>query len=198
MGKKKDLLLVIDMQNVYLPGRDWACPSMPGAVERICRLLREDVAEQVIFTRFAAPAHPVGTWKEYNEKNAAINGNPYLNEIVEELRPYLERRPLYDKSVYSSMRIPQVLEAAKEAERLVLSGVVAECCILSTLMDAIDAGCKVIYLTDCISGQTKQNEEAIEKIAESFAPMHTLVMDSETYLKQNSEEARSILTTPCT
>lgn len=187
MEKKKDLLLVIDMQNVYLPGRDWACPSMPGAIGRICRLLEADAVERVIFTRFAAPSAPVGTWKEYNEENAAINSSHYLNEMVEELRPYLKRWPVYEKSVYSSMRIPELLEAARAADRVVLSGVVAECCVLATLMEAIDLGCKVVYLTDCVSGQTEQNEAAIRKIAESFAPLHTLVMDSGTYLKEIRE-----------
>ena len=28
----EDLLLIVDFQNVYLPGYEWACPSMPEAV----------------------------------------------------------------------------------------------------------------------------------------------------------------------
>ena len=31
----KDLLLVIDMQNVYAPGGKWCCPGSEAAVENI-------------------------------------------------------------------------------------------------------------------------------------------------------------------
>ncbi len=180
--KRNDVLVVIDMQNVYLPGQSWACPSMPESTRHIQRLLDAGVAGQVVFTKFTAAQHPEGTWRAYNKENAVINADPWLNEIVDELQPYLSRFPVYEKSVYSSMKIRELAEAARHAEHLVLTGVVAECCILSTMMEAIDLGSHVIYLEDCISGQTAQNEAAIRKIAESFAPMHTLVMSSEEYL----------------
>ena len=34
-----DLLLVIDMQNVYLPGQEWACPSIIRSSGHIRTLL---------------------------------------------------------------------------------------------------------------------------------------------------------------
>ena len=39
MEKNRDLLLVIDMQNVYLPGQEWACPSMPDVTRKVRALL---------------------------------------------------------------------------------------------------------------------------------------------------------------
>lgn len=182
--KKKDLLLVIDLQNVYLPGEEWACPAMPEAVRNICKILDADVVDQTIFTRFVPPENPEGTWKAYNEENAAINADPYLNDMVEAIKPYLNRGALYDKSAYSSFRIPKLLEAAERADRVLLTGVVAECCVLASMMEAIDNGTKVVYLTDCVAGQSPRNEDCIRKVAESFAPLHTEVMDSETYLRE--------------
>lgn len=180
--KNKDLLLVIDMQNVYLPGQEWACPSMTRAAERIRRLLDADVAEQTAFTVFVPPKDPVGTWKQYNLENKTVNEDLWLNQLVDELKPYAARWPVYEKSTYSSMKISELAALAGKADHVVLTGVVAECCILATLMEAIDAGCRVIYLEDCISGQSSRNEAAIRQIAESFAPLHTLVMSSEEYL----------------
>lgn len=176
-----DLLLVIDMQNVYLPGEEWACPSMPEAIKNIRSLMDANIIKRTVFTRFTAPEKPVGTWKQYNRENAEINENEYLNEIVEELQPYLSKYPVYDKSVYSSMRIKEIAQAAAQADHILLAGVVAECCVLATLMEAIDDGHSVIYLTDCVSGQSDKNEHCIRKIAESFAPVHTKVMDSKAY-----------------
>lgn len=205
MTQKKDLLLVIDMQNVYLPGQEWSCPSMGESIRNICRILDRDAADYTAFTQFVPPQEPVGTWKQYNTENKEINENLWLNEIVTELVPYVNqegsredaegkapkeetrdhpRYPLYNKSIYSSMKIPELTKLARQADRIVLSGVVAECCVLATMMEAIDLGCQVIYLTDCISGQSLQNENAIRKIAESFSPLHTLVMTSEEYLQQ--------------
>ncbi|MDO4322525.1 MAG: isochorismatase family cysteine hydrolase [Lachnospiraceae bacterium] len=181
--KRKDLLLVIDMQNVYRPGEEWQCPSMLRAAENIRGLLETGIIEQTVFTRFTAPEHPAGAWRQYNEEYAEINGNRYLNEIIKELQPYTSKYPVYDKNVYSSFKIPELVQLASRAEHILLGGVVAECCVLATLMEAIDLGCKVIYLTDCISGQTEQNEQSIRKIAESFSPMHTLVMDSKQYIR---------------
>ncbi len=189
MDQKKDLLLVIDMQNVYLPGQEWSCPSMKESIKNICSLLDRNAAEHMAFTQFLPSKDPVGTWKQYNIENREINENAWLNEIVEELQPYAEghpRYPLYHKSVYSSMKIPEIAHLASQVDRIVLTGVVAECCVLSTMMEAIDMGCQVIYLTDCISGQSSRNEDAIRKIAESFSPLHTLVMTSEEYLHQKT------------
>lgn len=185
--KRNDLLLVIDMQNVYMPGEPWQCPSMPKAVENIRELMEAEIIEQTAFTRFAAPESPRGTWRQYNEEYAEINSDRYLNEIVKELQPHAARYPVYDKHVYSSFKIPELVQLASRAEHVLLGGVVAECCILATLMEAIDLGYKVIYLADCISGQTEQNEKRICKIAESFSPMHTLVMDSKQYIGYSSK-----------
>ena len=182
--KKNDLILVIDMQNVYLPGEAWGCPSAKEAAQNICRLLDADAAGEVIFTRFVPPTDEIGTWKDYNIANADINASEYLNDMMEELKPYLEKYPLYDKSIYSSCRVPEVIEAMKTAGRSVLTGVVADCCVLATMMEAIDNGYKVVYLTDCIAGSTAENEEAVARIAATLAPVQTLVMSSGEYLTE--------------
>ena len=184
MKHDRDLLLVIDFQNIYLPGQEWACPSMPKAAANTRKILDLGCTANVLFTQFLSSPDPIGTWGTYNREYRIFNENPFLCDIIPELKPYLDRYPLGVKSTYSSMKCSQVLEAALEADRIVLTGVVAECCILSTMMEAIDLGFQTVYLTDCISGQTEENEAAIRKIAESFSPIHTLVMDSGAYMAE--------------
>ena len=82
------------------------------------------------------------------------------------------------------MKIPEVVQAAKKADHIVLTGVVAECCVIATMMETIDLGCPVIYLTDAISGQSAEKEAQIRALAESFAPVHTAVERSEEYLTE--------------
>ena len=183
LSKNNDLLLVIDMQNVYLPDQEWACPHMPEASRNIRRIIDSGKVSQVLFTQFLADEQPSGRWQEYNREYRAINEDPRLCAVCDEFLPYLQKYPLAVKSTYSSLKSAAVAEAAAKADRILLSGVVAECCVLATLMEAIDLGIHAVYLPDCCAGQTDENEERVRTIAESFVPVHTLVMNTEEYLR---------------
>ena len=100
-----DLLLVIDMQNVYLPDQPWACETAARTKENILKLLKNHPKDQTIFTRYIAAEHPVGTWKTYNELNRKINENPWMNELMDGIKEAAESYPVYDKSTYSSFRV---------------------------------------------------------------------------------------------
>ena len=180
--KKKDLLLVIDMQNVYTKGQKWECLDTDGAAERINRIIDADVCERVIFTRFLPSDQPEGVWKAYNVENADVNDDVFANEMLPQFSEPLKKYPLYTKSVYSSLAIPEVLEAARQADRVVITGVVAECCVLSTVFALIDAGIYTVYLTDGVSGLDREKEEATERVLSGLSPLHVAMMTMEEYL----------------
>ena len=169
----QDLLLVIDMQNVYTKGQEWACEEVEKASDSILRLLNSRALSQVIFTQYLATKHPEGVWKEYNKVNAAVNADPWLNEMMSEFLPYTKKYPVYTKNVYSSFAIPQVRELAKHASRVVISGVVAECCVLSTVLSAID--------------NATSRKEA-ENILSYLSPLHTELMTTQQYLDSLLQE----------
>ena len=81
------------------------------------------------------------------------------------------------------------VKAAKKARHLVISGVVAECCVLSTVLSAIDAGCKVIYLTDAVAGLSEVSRKETENIISYFAPLHTVLMTTEEYLLSDTPKS---------
>ena len=178
----KDLLLVVDFQNVYLPEYDWSCPTMPEAMKNTIRLLDAPNAPDYIMTKFLAPAEPVGRWQQYNEAFRAINENAFLAEFPKELAPYAAKAPVVEKSTYSSMKAEQVLAALKGKEAVVLTGVTAECCVLATMMDAMDLGYEVVYLYDCIAGQSAELNAEIQGLAKIYTPVHTTVMSCDEYL----------------
>lgn len=177
-----DLFLVIDMQNVYTKGQEWACEGVDSAASAILRVLDSGVCSEVLFTRYLAPENPQGVWKEYNKVNASVNDDPFANEMIPEFVTWTKTYPLLTKSVYSSFAIPEVREAARHASHVVISGVVAECCVLSTVLSAIDEGCKVIYLTDAVAGLSQESKQETEKIVSYFAPLHTELMTAEEYI----------------
>ncbi len=181
---KKDLLLVIDMQNVYGEGGQWYCPGVKRAGEKIKEILEIDPENlDVIFTAFVAAKDPKGVWADYNRENSQVNQDAYANEIMDLFSDDLKKYPLYEKSTYSSLSIPEVLETAKRADRVVLTGVVAECCILATAMALIDQGSYVVYLTDACAGINGDTEGAVETVFKGLEPLHVKRMTTQEYLQ---------------
>lgn len=179
-----DLLLIIDMQNIYTKGQEWACLDTEGAAVRIQKIIDSSKCTNVIFTCFLPPQNPSGVWADYNVKYAHINANEWGNEMLPIFNNALKQYPLYSKSVYSSLAIPQVLAAAKKADRVVVCGVVAECCVLSTVIALIDEGIYTVYLTDGVSGFDVPKEEATKLILSGLSPLHVSMMTVEEYLNE--------------
>lgn len=184
----EDLLLVIDFQNVYLPGQPWACPSMERSIENTLNILGSPDAPDHVFTKYVAPENPVGRWNQYIEEYAEINADEFLCDLADPITKLVNNDNLIIKDTYSAMDSTALRSRLAGKKRVVLTGVVAECCILATMMDAIDLGYEVIYLYDCISGQTDENEEMIRTLAESFSPIHTQVMSSSEYMQLISND----------
>ena len=188
-----DLLLVIDMQNVYLPDQPWACETVAHTKANILKLLEKHPKNQTIFTRYIAAEHPVGTWKTYNELNRKINEDPWMNELMDGIKEAAETYLIYDKSTYSSFQVPAIRQAAREADRIILTGVVSECCVLSTFFEGIDLGCKLIWLTDATSGlnPTSENINLSPVIIEDSISCKIFNYISTIQLLVNSQKART-------
>ena len=114
-GSLGDLLIVIDMQNVYLENQPWGCRDTMGAWARIKKLIDSKAVDNVIFTKYLPPTDPVGTWKTYNEENREINDNPWMSELIEEVKPYAEQYPVFSKDKYSSYTNEEVRRLAGQA-----------------------------------------------------------------------------------
>lgn len=182
--RKNDLLLIIDMQNIYTTGQEWACLDTEGAAHRLNKILAVEGCN-AIFTRFIAEKEPTGCWKNYNIKYAHINANAWANEMLPEFDEALKRFPLYTKGVYSSMLIPEVMEACKKADRVIVGGVVAECCVIATVWGLIDAGIPTVYLTDGVSGFDEAKEKATTLTLSGLSPLHVELMSVEEYLNES-------------
>lgn len=182
--KTGDLLLVVDMQNVYKKGGKWECLNTEGAAHNVKKIISAGV-ENVVFTRFIADENASGVWAEYNKKYADVNADSFANEMIPEFEEELKKYPLYTKGVYSSLKIPEVLEACKKANRVIVTGVVAECCVLSTVLDLMDAGIYVVYLTDGVSGLDVPKEEATKLVFRGLSPLHVQMLTTEEYLQES-------------
>lgn len=172
------LLLIIDMQNVYKEGQPWECKNYDNALSNILDLLNDGRFSQdnTVLTRYIASVHPTGVWKNYNKENAEINANQWYNDLDQKLQQRCKDYKCYDKATYSSYSVKEIQEAVNNASSVVITGVVAECCVLATVSSLIDAGKYVYYITDAVAGLDNEKEEATIKVLEGLTPLHLSIM----------------------
>lgn len=192
--RKEDTILVIDMQKVYQPGNPWACAHVNEAAQQIETLLDHVLelrgAPSVLLTRYIAAADEdaQGVWADYNRENRAINENPVMNEFIPAIARYVEEFPYIDKCTYSCFSNEYVRVAADRSMvhggRVILTGVVAECCVLSTFFEGTDAGYRFVYLTDACAGVDAASERAVQTILQGLSPLHVELMTTAEYIAE--------------
>ena len=170
----KCALLVIDLQNAYLPGNKWACKKIVSAIKNTEDIIKKFSDNQVFFTKFIATNEPEGVWKDYNEEYADINANEYLNEYVEEIKKYITKDNSFIKSKYSCMSNIELKRKINEFDVIYITGVVADCCVLSTVYELIDMGKKVVFCKDAIAGQNEIKENAVIEVLKGMSPLHII------------------------
>lgn len=184
--ENNDLILIIDMQNVYLPNQPWGCFSFNRSLQNIKRLInsceKKSRLNRIFFTKFIHNPKATGIWAEYNVQNKEINNNAWMSEIVDDLKYCASKYPVLTKSTYSSMSNSVLREEAKAVSKIVITGVVSECCVLATCFEAIDMGFHIVYLKDACSGINEENEQAVIKILESLSPVHVTITTTDEYI----------------
>jgi nicotinamidase-related amidase len=142
-------LAVIDMQRVFAdPGSDWGTPGFPDVVPAVASLVAA-FSPAVTFTRFVAPAAPVGAWVSYYEQwpFALQPPDAPLWDVVPELGAPADT---LDATTFSKWG-PELAARIGGAD-LVLAGVSTDCCVLSTALAAADAGVAVLVVADACAG----------------------------------------------
>ena len=118
----KDLMLVIDMQNVYASNGKWCCHATEDAAVNIKRVIREKPDLDVIFTRFLAPTEPRGAWQEYHRVNEDVNEDVTKNlsdkeRLVYALikkNPDITNRVLISNTNFAHATIERAVKKLKE------------------------------------------------------------------------------------
>lgn len=166
-------LVVVDMQRVFADaGSAWATPGYATASAGVRRLLPA-FAGRTVFTRFVAPERPEGAWA------------PYYRDWPDQLRPaddplwdITPELPVGDAPVVSATTFgkwgPQLAAATEGAERLIVTGVSTDCCVLSTALAAADAGRFVVVPEDACAGlSAADHRRALDAMA-LYAPLITI------------------------
>jgi nicotinamidase-related amidase len=163
-------LVVVDMQHVFAdPGSPWATPDYARAAAGVRRLL-PSFAGATVWTRFVAPAQPVGAWVPYYEAwpFALRPEDDPIWTIDEGLGPGAD--PVVSAPTFGKW-VPELAAAVGDADELVVAGVSTDCCVLSTALAAADAGRAVVVPADACAGLSEADHERALAAMALYAPL---------------------------
>jgi nicotinamidase-related amidase len=160
-------LVVVDLQHVFGDeDSPWTVPRLGEIRPRVRRLV-EAFGDRVVWTRFVAPAEPDGAWKEYYEQYPFALQPPDapLYRLVEDPGAH----PVVDATTFGKWG-PDLVELVGDGP-LTVAGVATDCCVISTVLPAADAGVPVRVVSDACAGSCDEDHERALRIMGLYAPL---------------------------
>ena len=168
-------LVVVDMQHVFGDeDSPWLAPRFGEIRPRIAELVAA-FGERVVRTRFVAPERPEGAWKEYYAQFPFALQSPDapLYGLVEDPGAH----PVVDATTFGKWG-PDLVEVVGNGP-LTVAGVATDCCVISTVLPAADAGVPVRVVTDACAGSGDEDHERALRVMSLYAPLVTLATTAE-------------------
>jgi biuret amidohydrolase len=176
-------LIVIDMQGDFLlPGGmmdrigadlDFLRTSIP-AVQNVLAAARNSPM-RVVHTRegYASDLSDLPTWRRMSQSDDGIKvgdsgplGRALIRgeigwRIVEELSP-LDDEPIFDKSSYGAFVTTTIESQLRDwsVNCLILAGVTTDCCVTTTLREALDRGFDCLVVEDGVASRNVRAHDA--------------------------------------
>ncbi|WP_137121474.1 cysteine hydrolase family protein [Segeticoccus rhizosphaerae] len=163
-------LVAIDLQNIFGdPQSPWAAPRFEESVDATLRLA-EAFGERCVFTRFVAPQRPSGSWVPYYEEFSFALQPPDANVYRLDDRIATHAGRTVSATTFGKWGTDLAAITGPEPH-LVVCGVATDCCVLSTVLPAADAGARVTVVTDACAGSTDEaHQQALAAMA-LYAPL---------------------------
>lgn len=172
-------LVVIDGQRIFAdPTSDWGSPMWPAAAARITELLPRFTG-RTILTRWVPPApdERVGSWAAY------MAAWPFADRPADDpmfdLVPALADVPATVLDAPTFGKWAALAPLVGPVPELVIAGVSTDCCVISTVLPAADAGATVTVVTDACAGSTPENHAAACTVMGLYPPQVTLATTAE-------------------
>ena len=169
MTNSDEWLVIIDMQNVFA-SETWGCPKFGTIIEPILQLAAS-YRGRTLLTRFVDAPQKAGSWVPYYEEFAFANvpDSDPLYDIVPELQDLIAGDNVVTMTTFSKW--DGILHKTGPYPHLLLAGVATDCCVLSTAMQAAEAGAFVTVALNACAGSSDTNQVAAQNILEGYAPL---------------------------
>lgn len=168
-------LVVVDLQQVFRdPDSPWTAPRFDEIRPNV-RRLADAFGDRVVWTRFVAPEEPEGAWATYYEEYdfALQPPDAPLYRLVEDPGP----ARVLDATTFGKWG-PGLAGLVGEGP-LTVAGVATDCCVLSTVLPAADAGVPVRVVADACAGASDEAHEDTLRILGCYAPLVEVVSTAE-------------------
>jgi len=160
--------LCVDMQRIFARGGLWETPWM----ERVLPTIAGVVAhwpERTVFTRFVtprSPQDPPGQWQAYFRRWERATRSvlaPEQLDLVPELARYVPPAAVVDKPAYSAFFGSPLAGFLLERNvgTIVVSGAETDVCVLSTVLDAVNIGFRVVIIEDALCSSSDAGHDAL-------------------------------------
>lgn len=163
--------LCIDMQNIFAAGGLWPTPWMERVLPTVVSLVEHDPV-RTVFTRFVTPQAAEecpGRWQRYFTR-WSLATQPHLPpqalDLVTPLDRFVPPATLIDKPAYSAFfqsRLAAFL-AEKNIGTVIITGSETDVCVLSSVLDAVDRGYRVIVVEDGLCSSSDAGHDALMTI----------------------------------
>lgn len=160
--------LCVDMQRIFAKGGIWETPWMERVLPAIVDIVGH-CPERTVFTRFITPASPdeaQGQWRPYFERwKAATRSGPggAQLDLVPELARFVPPAAVVDRTAYSAFFGSPLANFLTErgVRTVILSGAETDVCVLSTALDAVNIGFRVVIVEDALCSSSDQGHDAL-------------------------------------
>ncbi len=167
------LHVVIDMQRLFAEETAWHTPAMAGILPNVVALSQARPAE-TLFARFVVPRNAEeakGRWKDYYRRWSSVTLDELdvgMLDLVAPLAAIAGPGSIVDKETYSIFGSPAFAARLQgsDIDTLIFSGVETDVCVYASVLDAVDAGYRVILAKDALaSGDMKAHAMVIDILA---------------------------------
>jgi nicotinamidase-related amidase len=160
--------LCVDMQRIFATGGLWQTPWM----ERVLPTVAAVVAlcpERTVFSRFITPRsaeEAPGQWQPYYRRWAGATReylDPAQLDLVPELSCHAPPAAVIDKPAYSAFHRSGLADflAQRSVRTVIVSGAETDVCVLSTVLDAVNLGYRVVILEDGLCSSSDAGHDAL-------------------------------------
>jgi len=164
-GHRDSHLVVVDMQHVFGDATSaWFTPRFAEVIPPIERLVAA-YQPDVTFTRFIAPDTPTGAWVDYY-RQWPFALRPASDPMYELVPPFRDR-PAVAAPTFGKW--PQL--AGRVGASIVVAGVSTDCCVLSTVLAAADAGVRACVVADACAGANDETHSKAIEIMALYGPL---------------------------
>lgn len=177
-------LVVIDMQEAFRDrASQWCVPRYAEAEANVLHLVERSTGP-VVWTRFVRDPEEKGAWSDYYARWHELRVSPEAKEW-DLTSPARDGDEVLDLPTFSKWG-PGLDALTAAAPRLIVCGVATDCCVLGTVLGAVDAGRPVTVLTDACAGVTDTAHQQALDLMELLAPMVTLA-DTDSFIAARAE-----------